>query len=129
MKYNFLMLFVIFAFLVVPFTSFAQNVEPFEGLKAELKACRTIVLENLTKESCQQLILRVKVMEGYIASLFEKSKSAEESNLIGAVQRNLELFRFQCALFEGHTTGVLGSFEMVLRSYMSYRDFRTANGK
>jgi hypothetical protein len=123
------MLLTVFVLLAVPFNSFAQNTDSFEALKSELKACRATVLEPLSKESCQQLLLRVKVMEGYVATLAKESKSADESSFISGLQRDLELFRFQCALFDGHTTGVLGSFQSLLQSYMKYRDYRQANGR
>ncbi len=120
---------VLVAVFMMPFMTIAQT-NAFEGLRDELKACRTIVMEGVDKKACTEMLAKVKVMNVHIAELFKQAKLDGEGNYVSALQRDVEMFRFQCALFEEGITdvGVISAFGSLLKTFIKYKDFRAANG-
>ena len=122
-------LFVLLTVMFLPFMASAET-SAFQGLRSQLKACRKVVLEGVDKADCGKMLARVKIMNKYIGKLFKQAKLDGEGNYVAALQRSVELFRFQCALYDdGITdTGVVSSFGSLLKTFVKYKDFREENG-
>ena len=101
----------------------------FEALRNELIKGREAVLEGVTKTTCANMLARIKTMQECVMKLLKESRNSQERNLISKLQFDLENFRFQCALFEDGISevGVMGSFELVLRSFVELKEFRKYN--